>query len=69
MNIIEAVRNILQNYPKIQEVCNNIYIDFTEPQPTNYGLSPTGDKLIKEDILGNQTRQHTFILYAVYQSQ
>ena len=69
MNIIEVVKGTLQQFPKISQVCNDIHIDFTDDIPTNYGLSPTGDTLIKEDILGNQTRQHTFILYAVFQSQ
>lgn len=69
MNIIELVKSILQEFPKINEVCNEIHVDFTDESPTSYGLSPTGDKLIKEDILGNQIRQHNFILYAVYQSQ
>jgi hypothetical protein len=69
MNIIELVRDILQNYPQIQAVCNDVHIDFTEETPTSYGLAPTGDRLIKEDVLGNQIRQHNFILYAVYQSQ
>lgn len=69
MNIIEVVKETLQQFPKISQVCNDIHIDFTDDIPTNYGLSPTGDTLIKEDILGNQTRQHTFILYAVFQSQ
>lgn len=69
MNIIELVKSILQEFPKINEVCNEIHVDFTNESPTSYGLSPTGDKLVKEDILGNQIRQHNFILYAVYQSQ
>ncbi len=69
MNIIELIRSTLQEFPKIQEVCNDIHIDFIDDTPTNYGLSPTGDTLLKEDILGNQTRKHTFVLYAVYQSQ
>ena len=68
MNIIEIVRETLISFPKISEVCNNIHVDFTDKSPTNYGLSPTGDKLIKTDILGNQTREHTFTLYAIYQS-
>lgn len=68
MNIIELVKSLLQEFPKINEVCNNIHVDFTEDTPTDYGLSPTGDTLLSEDILGNQLRQHTFSLYAVYQS-
>lgn len=69
MNIIELVKQVLQEFPKINIVCNDIHVDFTDESATNYGLSPTGDKLIKEDILGNKERQHTFVLYAVYQSQ
>ena len=68
MNIIEVVKSALLAFPKISAVCNDIHIDFTDDIPTNYGLSSTGDTLIKEDLLGNQIRQHNFILYAVYQS-
>ncbi len=66
MNIIEKVREILQSFPKISEVCNEVHVDFADPEPTSYGLSSTGDSLITEDILGNQTRQHTFLLYSTY---
>lgn len=68
MNIIELVKDILLQFPKINEVCNEIHVDFTDDIPTNYGLSSTGDSLLSEDLLGYQTRQHSFILYAVYQS-
>ncbi len=68
MNIIELVKDILLQFPKINEVCNDIHIDFTDDVPTNYGLSSTGDSLLSEDLLGNQTRQHNFVLYAVYPS-
>lgn len=68
MNIIEFVKNIVQEFPKIAEVCNEIHIDFTEDNPTNYGLSSNGDTLIKSYVNGDEVRQHTFTLYAVYQS-
>lgn len=68
MNIIELVKSLLQEFPKINEVCNRIHVDFTSDIPTDYGLSPTGDTILREDILGNQLRQHTFVLYAIYQS-
>ena len=57
---------ILERFPKISTVCNEIHIDFADPEPTSYGLSSTGDSLIKEDILGNQTRQHSFLLYSTF---
>lgn len=66
MNIIEKVREILQSFPRICEVCNEIHIDFASEKPTSYGLSSVGDSLIKEDILGNQVRQHTFMLYSTF---
>ncbi len=68
MNIIEAVRDIVSSFPKISAVCDAVHVDFTESGSTNYGLSPTGDAHISEDILGNQKRRHTFVLYAVYSS-
>ena len=60
------MREILESFPKISEVCNEIHIDFADPEPTSYGLTSTGDSLIKEDVLGNQTRQHTFMLYSTF---
>ncbi|MBP7187529.1 MAG: hypothetical protein KBA55_12355 [Ruminococcus sp.] len=68
MNIIEAVRGLLMQFPKISDVVGEVHIDFTDPEPTSYGLSSTDDSLIKEDILGNQLRQHTFMLYTTYSS-
>lgn len=70
MTIIDFMRQKLTEYPKISEflVGGDIHIDFTDPDPVNYGLSSTGDSLLKEDLLGNQTRQHNFVMYAVGQS-
>lgn len=65
MNIIELVKSILQEFPKIGQL---VHVDYNEESPDEFGLYPTGDTLVKEDILGNQTRRHTFILYAVFQS-
>ena len=70
MTIIDFMRQKLTEYPKISEFMGgaDIHIDFTDPDPTNYGLSSTGDSLIREDVLGNQIRQHNFVMYAVAQS-
>lgn len=68
MNIIELVRSILKDFPEINIICNDIHIDFTDSISDSYGLSSIGDALLSEDILGNQRRQHNFILYAVFQS-
>ncbi len=68
MNIVELVKNALLSFPEISQVVNEIHIDFNEDTATSYGLSPVGDNLIKTDIIGKETRQHTFQLYALYQS-
>lgn len=68
MNIIEVVKQVLSEFPKISELNQGINIDFTESEPDNCGLYPTGDQLLKEDIVGNQDRQHNFVLYARFQS-
>ena len=70
MTIIDFMRQKLTEYPKISEFLagDDIHIAFTDPSPVNYGLSSTGDSLVKEDLLGNQIRQHNFVMYAVGQS-
>ena len=69
MTIIDFMRKKLMEYPKIGEfIGDGIHIDFTDPSPVNYGLSSNGDSLTKTDILGNQVRKHSFVLYAVGQS-
>lgn len=49
MTIIEYMRQKLTEYPKISEFLtgDDIHIDFTEPDPINYGLSSNGDTLVK----------------------
>ena len=66
MNIIEKIRDILVKFPKISEVCNEIHVDFTDPEPTSYGLSSIGDTLLNENVLGGQKRQHNFMLYSTF---
>lgn len=68
MNIIEKVRDLVQNFPDIPQVLNTVHVDFMDTEPTNYGLSSIGDELISEDVLGGQHRQHTFMLYTTYSS-
>lgn len=68
MNIIETVRKMVTDYPKILAFTNNVHVDFTESEPTNFSLSSSGDTLATEDILGNQTRTHSFILRAFNQA-
>lgn len=66
MNIIEKIRDILTSFPKISQVCGTVHVDFTGADNDSYGLASLGDMLVNEDILGNQTRQHTFMLHSVF---
>lgn len=68
MNIIEQVKNIINSYPKISEFSHDVHVDYTDDSAINYGLSSIGDALVSSDILGNQERRHSFVLYAVNQS-
>ena len=65
MTIIELVKSIVESYEEI----GKLHIDYTGAVPDSCGISSTGDVLLKEDILGNKTRQHNFALYTVWQSQ
>lgn len=68
MNIIEAVKTIIADYEHISDFSGGISIDFTKESSGNMGLFPTGDALIKRDILGNETRRHNFQLMATADS-
>lgn len=64
MNIIEVLQSALETFPKI----NDLHIDYNENAPDSFGLYPTGDRLVTQDIIGNQKRNHNFILYADFLS-
>jgi hypothetical protein len=66
MNIIEKVRSMLESFPKIAQICDTVHVDFTGIDTDSYGLASTGDSLLTEDVLGNQTRQHSFMLHSVF---
>lgn len=68
MNIIEQVRHILTECPLIEQFTNHVHMDFATNESGCFGLFSNGDSKLKEDILGNQQRQHNFVLYAVNQS-
>ena len=64
MNIIETIQAALASFPNI----NELHIDYNDDAPDNFGLYPTGDRLVTQDVIGNQTRNHNFILYADFLS-
>ena len=65
-NVIETVQELLASFPKISEVLGRIHVDFSDGNADSYSLSSTGDTLLAEDIIGNQRRQHSFLLTANY---
>ena len=67
MNIIEATRELIAEFPRISEI-GTIHIEFADLAPDSYSLSSAGDELLREDICGNQLRRHTFYFYSVWQS-
>lgn len=71
-DIITVVKTAVNNFPQIYAFTHDIHVDFTDTlanEPNaNFGISSTGDELVREDILGNQIRRHSFVLYAVKQS-
>lgn len=64
MNIVEVMQAALASC----SAAERLHIDYNQNIPGSFGLYPTGDRLVSEDILGNQERSHTFILYADFQS-
>ena len=66
MNIVEKMRSILQSFPKISQVCDTVHVDFNDAEEESYGLASMGDMQISENILGDQTRQHSFMLHSVF---
>lgn len=68
MNIIERVKQILTDCSLVNKFTNDIHVDFNSNDTGSFGLFSNGDSKVKEDILGKQTRQHNFVLYATNQS-
>lgn len=66
MNIIEKIRSMVADFPRIAAICDTVHVDFSGTEPTSYGISSIGDALLSEDIIGNQVRQHTFTLRSVF---
>lgn len=66
MNVVEKIREIVQSFPKIAQMCDTVHVEFGSGKPTSYALASVGDELITEYVTGNQLRQHTFMLFAEY---
>jgi len=66
MNIIEKMRALLMDFPRIAELTDSLHIDGADGGIGTFSLSPTGDTLVSESITGRQNRQHTFLLSAYF---
>lgn len=64
MNVIETVKQTIDNYPQICELS----VDYIENKTDTFAIYSVGDSLIKEDMLGNQLRQHSFLFNAFFDS-
>lgn len=68
MNVIEKTQQIISSYPEISKFTNEVDIDFTSNEPTSFGLSSTGDTLLRKYLTGKEVRQHNFVMYATQDS-
>ena len=62
MSIIGGIKSYLQTCPHLQEFIG-AYVDFTEDDPSNYGIMPAGDVTLQKYI-GGAKKQYNFVLYA-----
>lgn len=67
MNIIERIIDIVQEFPKLNELSGGVHVDFADPEVGSFGLASMGDEKISEDVTGmTELRQHTFMLHAMF---
>lgn len=62
MSILSAMKTYIQACPFLDELAD-VHIDLMDDTATEYGLSQTGDQLVKKYISGEQKRQAAFGLY------
>lgn len=65
MSIIESIRAMLRGCPFLSDFVRD-YVDYTDQEdPANYGIFPTGEVLLWEDMAGNSRWQYNFVLQAI----
>ncbi len=64
MNIIEAMKSFINSCSFISEFSSGVKIDYTSNKPVNFGLSSSGNDVVKIYLSGNTVNQHSFVLYA-----
>lgn len=69
MSKLEKIREFIAKCPCIDKFTDDIHIDWTDADPGDYGIMPTGESIIRteEDILGNKIlyKQYNVSLYAM----
>ena len=63
MSIIEGVRDYIMECPHLEQFAA-LNIDRAEEEPINYGIAPSGDRVIAQYLDGTAKRQYSFALYA-----
>ena len=64
MSIIASIRALIQGCPFIDDF-SPVHVDYTDQDdPTNYGIYPTGETLVRVDCAGNELWQYNFVLRA-----
>lgn len=67
MTVLETIRSEVESYLAGLMGTDSVHIDFVEEMDGCAGVSLMGDKLLKRDILGNQTRLSDLLIYMVAQ--
>ncbi len=63
MSIIKAVTEFVRECPFLDQFVP-LFVDHTEDDPTNYGISSTGENVLYSYMDGSEVRQHNFVMYA-----
>lgn len=60
--IIQSVREWLNDCPFLGFIAGDIQVDWLEINPTNHGIYPAGQQLIRTDFAGNRTYQYNAVI-------
>ena len=67
MTVLETIRSEVESYLSELMGTDSVHIDFVEEMDGCAGVSLMGDKLLRRDIWGNQTRTSDLLIYMVAQ--
>ena len=61
--MISELRTYIQSCPLIDNLYEDMHIDFTDSAATSYGIMPTGENILKRFIAGGCKKQYNAVLY------